>query len=419
LSSLVSYSVVLWGLSENFTLPWTDIKMPGFLLWVALIYAAIGTIITHLIGRRLAPLNFEKQRREADFRFQLARSREYTEQIALLSGEGAELDSLRDRFRAIIDNYLQLVDVRKKLTAFIAGYGQLSPIIPYLLTAPFYFTGKITLGVMTQTARAFGSVDSALNFFVNYYGALANFKSVLDRLTSFDEAIARADAISAAPPERALASSGALTIDDLSLGLPGGRRIVVAPRLEFAPGQATLLTGPSGSGKSTLFRAIAGVWPFFDGRITTPDGARLMLLPQRPYIPLGVLADALAYPGGRNDFSREAMIAAINDAHLAPFAARLDEDDNWVQRLSGGEQQRVAIARALLTKPDWLFLDEATSALDEKLEAEIYAMLRKRLPATTIVSIGHRSTLHAFHERRLEMEPDADGTFSPREKALA
>jgi vitamin B12/bleomycin/antimicrobial peptide transport system ATP-binding/permease protein len=418
-SSLVSFSFVLWELSGNYPLPGTEIHVPGFLFWVVLLYAALGTLITHLIGRSLTALYFDKQRREADFRFSLARLREYSEQIALLSGETAEQGNLLQRFRGIVFNYLAIVRKRKELMAFTATYGQLSPIIPYVITAPFYFGGKIQLGVMTQTASAFGRVESALTFFITYYTSLAQFKSVLDRLTSFDSAIDSAQAQSRRTKVVSRGAANALALNDLTLSLPDGRRIVHVDALSLAPRQSVLLTGPSGAGKSTLFRAIAGVWPHASGAVVLPEGATLMLAPQRPYIPMGTLAEAVVYPASVEDFSRDDIEAALRAAHLSAFVERLDEDNNWGQRLSGGEQQRVAIARALLARPDWLFLDESTSALDEKLEAEIYRMLAERLPKTTIVSIGHRSTLLDFHDRQIEMGAGADGLFTPHDKVLA
>ena len=419
LSSLVSFSYVLWELSGNYPLPGTDIRIPGFLFWVVLVYAALGTIVTHLIGRSLTGLFFEKQRREADFRFSLARLREYSEQIALLSGESGEQVSLLRRFMGVFANYLDIVRKRKELMAFTAAYGQLSPVIPYLITAPFYFAGKIPLGVMTQTGSAFGRVESAMTFFINYYTFLASFKSVLDRLTSFDQAIDAARAQSDKTQIITRAAAADIALRDLMLSLPDGRCIVEADSLSFAPGQSTLLTGPSGSGKSTLFRAIAGIWPHAAGSIVIPQDASVMLAPQRPYIPMGTLAEAVVYPVSAVEYSRAEIEEALRAARLETFVLRLDEENHWGQRLSGGEQQRVAIARALLAKPDWLFLDEATSALDEKLEGDIYRMLHERLPKTTIVSIGHRSTLYAFHERVIAMEPASDGAYAPRDRVLA
>ncbi|QGM97981.1 ABC transporter ATP-binding protein/permease [Methylocystis parvus] len=419
MSSLVSFSFVLWELSGNYALPGTNIYIPGFLFWVALIYASLGTVVTHLIGRSLTRLFFEQQKREADFRFSLARLREYSEQIALLSGEDEEQAWLLRRFQRVFANYLSIVRKRKELMGFTAAYGQLSPIIPYLITAPFYFAGKIQLGVMTQTASAFGRVEGALTFFINYYTFLASFKAVLDRLSSFDRAIDAAGAQRQSVQAISRGAASALTLRDVMLSLPDGRRIVSVDQLAFEAGQSALLTGPSGSGKSTLFRAIAGIWPHVTGNIAMPQGASVMLAPQRPYIPLGALAQAVVYPGNVDDYSRADIEEALRAARLAAFVERLDEENNWGQRLSGGEQQRVAIARALLAKPDWLFLDEATSALDEKLEGDIYAMLRERLPEATIVSIGHRSTLHAYHDRQIVMEAGADGLFAPRDKVLA
>jgi putative ATP-binding cassette transporter len=416
LSSLVSFAVVLWGLSEGFTLPGTDMAVPGFLFWVALAYAAIGTLITHLIGRSLVGLFFERQRVEANFRFSLARLREYSEQIALLAGERAEQSALGRRFGAIIGNYLDLVRWRKWLLAFTAFFNQISPFIPYVFAAPFYFLGKIQLGVLTQTAGAFARVEASLTFFVNYYSSLANFKSVVDRLTSFSGAIARAKAMADTGPARMPAAAGqpSLALEGLGITLPDGRRIVEASALHYTAGESALLAGPSGSGKSTLFRAISGIWPFGEGRVHIPDGAVVMVIPQKPYIPMGTLRAAVSYPAAPDAYADDDIRKALIDARMGFLADQLEREEIWSQRLSGGEQQRLAIARALLKKPDWLFLDESTSALDEKLEAELYTMLTQRLPKTTVVSIGHRSTLAAFHARQLHMTEE-EGLFTPRD----
>ncbi len=418
LSSLVSFAILLWGLSANFTLPYTAIAVPGFLFWVALIYAGVGTLITHLIGRPLVKLSFERQRYEADFRFSLARLREYAEQVALLSGEPTEKISLTARFGAIVKNYFQIIACRKNLTAFTASYGQLSPIIPFVVAAPFYFAGKITLGVMTQTARAFASVDDALTFFVTYYVSLAEFKAVLDRLTSFDVAIENAKTPGFVPRASADTARRTLDLEALNLRLPDGREIVEGASLRLAANEPVVLTGPSGSGKSTLFRAISGIWPYAGGAITLPAEAKILLLPQRPYIPIGTLRAAVAYPADADRYGDAAISDALRAAQLGDLTRELDVEDNWSQRLSGGEQQRLAIARAILAKPDWLFLDEATSAMDEAMEAGIYEILAGKLPATTIVSIGHRASLARFHKRHIEMRPSAAGIFTPAEIAF-
>src|SRR5579862_853721 len=306
-TTLVSFSIVLWTLSESFTFPGTDVALPGFLFWVALIYAAAGTLITHLIGRPLIRLYFQRQHMEADFRFSLARLREYTEQVALLGGEDAEQNMVGRRFGALIANYLALVYRRMRITAFTHTFDQLSPIIPLIFTAPFYFVGKIELGVMTQTTAAFGQVASALTFVVNYYIYLAAFKSVVDRLNSFDAAIDQAQALSDAGPARVAIAGGApgIALEDVGLFLPDGRRIVETKHLVLAGGESVVLSGPSGSGKSTLFRAISGIWPYGEGRIRIPAGAHVMVVPQKPYIPIASLRSAVTYPAVADTYADE------------------------------------------------------------------------------------------------------------------
>jgi putative ATP-binding cassette transporter len=419
-STLVSFAILLWDLSRSFTLPGTDIVVPGFLFWVALIYAASGTLITHLIGRPLIELFFERQHREADFRFSLARLREYSEQVALLNGEQAEATMVGRGFTALIANYIDLVRRRMRVTAFTQLFGQLSPIIPYIFSAPYYFLGKIELGTMTQTATAFGRVSDSLTFFVNYYTYLAGFKSVVDRLTSFDAAIDQAESLSGAGATRVAAPAGStdIALEDVELVLPDGRRIVDTKHVTLAAHESIALTGPSGSGKSTLFRAIAGIWPFGGGRVRAPERASVMVVPPKPYIPISTLRTAVTYPAVPGTYTDEQIRQALVDSHLAGLADQLDREEVWSQRLSSGEQQRLAIARALLKRPDWLFLDESTSAVEEKLEAELYAMLAQRLPDTTIMSIGHRSAVVGLHRRHIEMVPEG-GRFTLRDAPKA
>jgi putative ATP-binding cassette transporter len=307
-----------------------------------------------------------------------------------------------------------------RVYTFTQLFGQLSPIIPYIFTAPFYFLGKIELGTMTQTASAFGRVAEAMNFFVTYYTYLAGFKSVVDRLNSFDAAIDHAESLTSAGPKRVPVPAGSadIALDDIELALPDGRRIVAAKRIDLAAGESVALTGPSGSGKSTLFRAIADIWPFGSGRVRAPERTDIMVVPPKPYIPISSLRTAVTYPSVPGTYADDEIRQALVDAHLASLADQLDREEVWSQRLSSGEQQRLAIVRALLKRPDWLFLDESTSAVEEKLEAELYAVLARRLPNTTIVSIGHRSAVVGLHRRHIEMAPEGD-RFTLRDAAKA
>jgi putative ATP-binding cassette transporter len=412
LSNLISFSIILWSVPAQFTIPGTEIVVPGLPFFVALLYAVIGTWLTHLIGRPLIKLDFNQEKYEADFRYTLARLREYGEQIALLRGEPAERQHIGNRFGAIVTNYYSLVRQNLKLNSFVSTYFQISVVFPYIIMAPAYFAGKLSLGQLTQTAGAFGRVEGSMQWFIARYQSLANYKAIVDRLTTFDDAIDKANALQRDSGIRLPSQPGSdVSIPDLALDIPTGQTIVRLKDLTLTAGQSTLLTGPSGSGKSTLFRAIAGIWPYGRGDILVPDGKTVMLLPQRPYLPMGTLRDAVQYPGLAGFHPDGEIRAALAAARLPKLVDRLDEEAMWAQVLSLGEQQRLAVARALLSKPDWLFLDEATAALDETTEAAIYAVLKENLPDTTIVSIGHRSTLIAMHDRRIDLQPAEDGVF--------
>jgi vitamin B12/bleomycin/antimicrobial peptide transport system ATP-binding/permease protein len=405
--TLVSFVVILWGLSDAAPLHvfGRDIPIPGYLVWAALIYAVIGTVLTHLIGRPLMALNFQQQQFEADFRFNLVRARENAEQIALLHGEPVERLRLASRFARVVDNWLAIMSRTKKLTAFTASYSQASIIFPYILVAPAYFAEKIQLGGMMQTASAFGSVQDALSFFITAYRTLAEWQAGVARLDGFEAAIASAEALTTKADiiHVGPADNGAIDLRDVKISLPDGTQLVAADHLSFRGGERTLFTGPSGAGKSTLFRAIAGIWPFGSGAIKIPAQARLMMLPQRPYFPVGSLQDAIAYPAEHSLFGAQRIADAVIAVGLPALATRLDEDAHWNRMLSLGEQQRLGVARALLHQPQYLFLDEATASLDEPAEAALYELIEAKLPATTIVSIGHRSTLSAFHQRNVTL----------------
>jgi putative ATP-binding cassette transporter len=410
--TLISFVVILWGLSETAPLHLfgTSLNIPGYLVWAALIYAIGGTALTHLIGKPLIKLDFHQQRFEADFRFNLVRARENSEQIALLKGGDAEHVRLSERLGAIIRNWYAIMIRTQKITAVTQSYAQAVQIFPYVLVAPAYFAKKTQLGGLMQAASAFLSVQGALSFFIGAYRQLAEWQAVIDRLEGFEHSIAAAR-------ERQRGnirldqegSADGIVLKGLRLATPDGTPLLATENFTLPRHQRTLLTGPSGSGKSTLFRAIAGIWPFGTGTVAIPSGATLMSLPQRPYFPIGPLSDALTYPAMPDHFNRDKLTAALTDVGLPALTGQLDTPGHWNQSLSPGEQQRIGIARALLHKPQFLMLDEATASLDEETEALLYRLIAQRLPESTIVSIGHRSTLQAFHQRHVAMMQGSDG----------
>ena len=399
--TLASFLFILWSLSGSLTIPlWggSQIEIPGYLVFAALLYAVVGTGLTHWIGRPLAVLLFNQQRYEADFRFSLVRLREHAESVAFYGGEEREYGVFDGRFSRVVANWWDIILRRKKLSWFTTGYAQVAVIFPFLVASPSYFAKEIQLGGLMQVISAFGTVQESMSFIVSSYTEIAEYQSVVGRLAGFR---ARVDGIAAerqGPQPIAIERGGdGVDVAGLDLHLPGGELLREDIALAVRQGDPLLVTGPSGSGKSTLLRAIAGLWPFGRGRIRVGDG-RALFLPQRPYLPLGTLAEVLAYPGLATAHDRRELEAALTAVGLTHLVDRLDEEGIWAQRLSGGEQQRVGFARVLLVRPDIVFLDEATSALDEAAEAALYRLLREAAWQPTIVSVGHHGTLKRFHE---------------------
>jgi putative ATP-binding cassette transporter len=397
--TLVSFVLILWTLSGAITV--FGFAIPGYMVWVALVYAIVGSWLTHAIGRPLIRLDFNQQRFEADFRFGLVRLRENSEGVALYRGEGEELGALRRRFQAVIGNWWGLMLKRKQLTWFTSFYGQLAIIFPYVVASPRFFAGQVSLGVIFQTASAFGQVQGALSWFISAYTDFASWKATVDRLIGFTEALEQVREDAQKNRGAREEAGDAVSLEALTLELPDGKVLLHEDSLELKTGQDVLISGPSGSGKSTLFRVLAGIWPYWKGRVRVPRDARLLFLPQKPYLPVGTLKHAVAYPGDSARVSDEAAGAALEAVGLAQLAPALGRQENWAQVLSGGEQQRLAFARALLVKPEWLFLDEATSALPDEDQQQLYRLLKEKLPRTTLVSIAHRANLAAFHPRAL------------------
>ena len=403
LTTLGAFAVVLWNLSGAITIPvgGTEFTIYGYMFWLSLLYSGLGTYFVHLVGKKLIRLNFDQQRYEADFRFSMMRVRENSESIAFYRGEMAEGVGFKERFANVIKNYWGLMRRTKLLNFYVNGYGQLAIIFPLIMAAPRYYAGEMALGGLMQTISAFGRVQDALSFFVESYSSIAELAAVIQRLSGFTEHMEESARVTS-EIARNEHSDDMLALQHLSIHLPDGVPLLTSCTLRFAHGSHVLVTGASGAGKSTLLRALAGIWPYGSGTIDLPHGAKRLFLPQRPYLVLGSLRRALSYPrtAAASDEEITRILKLVGMDH---FAARLDNVDDWSRILSLGEQQRLAFARILLIRPDWIFLDEATSALDEAREHALYQLLYQELPNASIISVGHRSTLFALHDRELHL----------------
>ena len=404
IATLVSFAGLLWTLSGDWPIRigGTEFHAPGFMMWVAIAYALLGSWITHRVGRRLVPINFDRLRFEADFRFGLVRFRENAEAVGLAHGEAQERLGAGERFGHVVGNWWQLIRAQRNLALFTGGIGQLNGVVPLLVAAPGYFLGQLTLGRVAQTGIAYGQVSSALAWFVYAYQEIAQWRASIERLLTFMDAIETSRARVTRPGGvRVEAGEGdSLRLSDLHLELPSGQALLDGGDASIAAGERVVVVGPSGAGQTTLLRAIAGHWPFGRGRIRLPEGARTMFLSQQPYLPIATLRAAVSYPAREGTFADEKIREALRLFGLTDLVERLDETDHWEKRLSSGEQQRLAFARILLHEPGWVFLDDATGALDEETERRAYATLQQRLPRATVVSIAHRPAVERYHARR-------------------
>ncbi|MEG2516392.1 MAG: ABC transporter ATP-binding protein/permease [Acidaminococcaceae bacterium] len=404
--TLVSFVFILWELSGPLTLTvgGLELNISGYLVWVALTYAIIGTWVTHLVGRKLVGLNFVQQKFEADFRFSMMRMRENAESVAFYAGEHQESSVFKKRFTLLLENFWHIVQKQKQLVWINSGYSQVAIIFPFVVSIPRYLSQQITLGGLMQIATAFGRVQDSLSYFVDMYASIAEWQAVVGRLTGFGVHMQDVETEKEhGNLEYLVATDNRITTVKMNVELPSGQVLLRAIAITLPAGENVLIKGVSGSGKSTLLRVLAGIWPYASGKILMPPKAELMFIPQKPYLPLGTLADAVLYPGGRSRTSAE-LVALMEQCQIGYLAKELAVEADWSHVLSVGEQQRLAFVRALIYEPRWLFLDEATSALDEPTEAGMYRLVRECMPRTTVISVGHRSTLNAFHQKELYLD---------------
>ena len=402
--TFASFAVILYNLSGSlsFTFMGKTWTINGYMLWASLLYSVIGTYITHIVGRKLVKINFIQQKYEADFRFSMIRLRESAESVAFYRGEAQEGSVFKQRFKMLLDNFWKLVNKQKQLVFLNSGYSQIAIIFPFVVAMNRYLTKEVTLGGLMQVASAFGRVQDSLSYFVDMYSSIAQWQAVVMRLTCFGHHMHDVYQQAERFHVERFAAADVVEVDNMQINLPDGKPLLENISFTLHPGHNVLIKGVSGSGKSTLLRAISGIWPFVDGKIFLPERDKLMFIPQKSYLPLGTLRAALNYPGNKPIDDTE-LIYLMDLCQIGYLKDKLDLEADWSHVLSVGEQQRLAFVRAHIQQPQWLFLDEATSALDEDTEANMYSLLQERLQQTTVVSVGHRSTLNKYHELVLRL----------------
>jgi vitamin B12/bleomycin/antimicrobial peptide transport system ATP-binding/permease protein len=413
--TLASFGGLLWSLSRGWVVPFfgRDLRIPGLLLWVALGYALLSTVVTHFVGRRLVAINIDRLHFEADFRYGLVRFRDHVAAVALSRGAAAERRGSEKRFDAVVGNWWQLIQAQLELSLTTMGFGQINGMVPILVAAPAFFARLITLGVVVQIRFAYGQVSGALTWFVNAYQEIARWRANIERLSVFADVMdATEREVAAAPLRVVLAPVPNLTIADVRLEDPKGHVLLDGVNASIAPGEHVAVIGPAGTCKTLLLRAIAGIWPFGAGRIEVPERARMLFVPEDPYLPLGSLRAVLSFPDPEGHFRDETIREALGLLGLGHLEGRLDDTEEWDQYLSTLDHQRLGLARILLQEPDWVFLDKATSALDEALEKSVYELLARRLPAATVISIAHRPAVVEYHSRRWTLDRRDDGRLS-------
>ena len=418
--TLLSFIGILWTVSGalHVAVGTVEFEIPGYMVFAALLYAGIGSVLTYIVGKPIVAANIRQDATEADYRFALVRLRENSEAVALIRGEPDEKKVLSKHFGDVLASTIGLMRTQRRLMWLTSFYAAVGMVYPTLVASPRFFAGAITLGVLMQITAAFGQVQTSLNYFVDNFPKIAEWRAHVERLLEFEEVLdaglesqsegGDATTIILTPGADEGGTEG-LRFDDLQITTVEGNIVIADANTEIAKGERVLIVGPSGSGKSTLFRAIAGLWPWGAGKIVLPDSSRMMFMPQRPYLPLGTLREAVVYPAAAGKFSDDEVKQALLRCGLDHLVDRLDDDERWDRVLSGGEQQRLAFVRLLLHKPEWVFMDEATSALDEEGQESLMGLFTEELAGTTVVSIAHRPGMDAFHDRTLTLVQSVGG----------
>jgi len=421
---LLTFLTVLWTLSGDFPIHLfgTDLNIPGYMVWCAVAYALIGSLLTYALGRGLIDAGNVRQGREADFRSVLTRAREHAEGIALMRGEEDERERLRGSLFDLRSAWNRQTRGQGNLSLLTSSLAYLAPIVPLIVALPRYLSGQIQLGGLMQTAQAFSSVQWALSWLIDNFPKFADWRASTNRVVHLHVALTGLEeVIEASGEERIMVhpatADDRLLLRELSVARPDGVMLVAEAEVEIKRPERVLIRGQSGSGKSTIMRAVAGVWPWGRGAIHLPTG-KIVFMPQKPYFPLGTLRDALHYPEAPEGVTDDLLKEMLHDVGLDHLRDRLDETERWDQVLSGGEQQRVAFARTLIHKPEWIFMDEATSALDEVGQENVMKLLIEKLPETSVVSIGHRPGLEVFHTRELTLVQGEEGATLEALKAV-
>lgn len=399
-TSIVSFTILLWGLAGSMTV--MGVEIPKMMVFLVFIYVILATVIAVWLGRPLIMLNFDNEKFNANYRYSLIRVKEYAESIAFYAGEKVEKNRLYQDFNKVIKNMWDIVYRTLKFSGFNLVITQISVVFPLIIQVGRYFAGQIKLGDLMQTMQVFGRLHGNLSYFRNVYDSFAGYKATLDRLTSFDKAVSGVQALKTV---QVIHHDMDVVFKDLTIKTPTDKVLIERLNLTLPKGTRLLIQGKSGLGKTTLLRTVAGLWSYGEGQIARPSDA--LFLSQKPYLPQGRLIDALCYPKPVHDeVSYEQMQALLQQVQLGHLSDKLYEEHDWTHILSLGEQQRLAIARVLKHRPCVVFLDEATASMDEGLEDALYRLLLNQLPDTTIISVGHRSTLLNFHQKILRILPD-------------